>query len=570
MARGSHGSLKARSSRRSQPPSLIRLLGPVDVTSVEVISLGSGLARTMLAALAIRPGQVLSTGTLVEAMWGGSAPRTASHALHVHASTLRNLLPSDLPLVGRPGGYVLQVGPDRLDMDRFEQLAARGRAELSGGHAEAAGSLLREALGLWRGSALEDVPWERFADADVRRLEELRNATQEDLIDAELAAGHHAEAIPNLETFVREQPFRERRWGQLMVALYRSGRQADSLDRFGEIRALLADELGVDPSPYLRQLEVKILRQDDSLGPGRAGNETPRTLFARGPAGRLAYQVLGGGERNLVFIPGFGGNVEIRWEEPNLSRLYRRLARTTRMVLMDKRGTGLSDRDSGIPPIEQQVDDVLAVMDAAGMETAAVLGVMDGGAIGLLTATAHPDRIDAVITYACFAAYDLLGATTAATVDAIRVQLERGIILEEAMPTLAPSRVGDPVFTRWMGRYMRMALGVGGAEALLERFRQIDIRESLERVPVPVLALHRKNDMVIPSASARYLAEHVPNGRYEILPGSDSVLWAGDVDAIAERIERFLSEGLQAPKGQRVESEPDESASAGITQPKRT
>jgi len=552
MAEGSGGSLKARSREQQlrESPALtsIRLLGPVDVmVQGRSRSPGSGHARTMLAALAVRAGQVLSTDALIDAMWGDDAPRTASHALHVHASTLRKLLPDDLPIVGRPGGYVLQVGPGRLDTDRFEDLAARGRAELSSGHADAAATLLRAAVALWRGPALADVPWERFADSDARRWEELRHATNEDLIDAELAAGRHADVVGDLETLVREQPFRERRWGQLMVALYRSGRQADALGRYREIRALLADELGVEPSPHLRGLERMVLRQDDSLGPAVSGTELPVTRFARGPAGRLAYQVLGDGPVNLVFVPGFGGNVEIRWEEPSLSRLYRRLARSTRLVLLDKRGTGLSDRDTGIPPVEEQVDDVLAVMDAAGVERAALLGVMDGGAIGLLTAAAHPERVRAVITYACFSASELLGPAAGAIFEAVRAQLDHGVIFEEVLPILAPSRVGDASFTRWMGRYMRMAAGIGGAAALLDSFQQIDIRAVLPDVTVPVLALHRENDLVIPSANAPYIATHVRNGRSVVLPGSDTVLWAGDVDAIASQTERFLSETCDPP-----------------------
>jgi DNA-binding SARP family transcriptional activator/pimeloyl-ACP methyl ester carboxylesterase len=503
--------------------------------------------RTMLAALAVRAGQVLPAELLIEAMWGAATPRTASHALHVHASTLRKLVPDDLPIVGRPGGYVLQVGPGQLDTDRFEDLAARGRAELSSGHGEAAAALLRDALGLWRGPALADVPWERFADSDTRRWEELRQATREDLIDAELGAGRHAEVVGDLETLVREEPFRERRWGQLMVALYRCGRQADALDRYRQVRGLLAEELGVDPSPYLRELQRQILRQDDSLGPAAAGTELPRTLFARGPAGRLAYQVLGEGPPELVFIPGFGGNLELRWEEPTLSRLYRRLARSARLVLLDKRGTGLSDRDAGVPPVEEQVQDVLAVMDAAGVERAALFGVMDGGAIGLLTAAAHPRRVRAVVTYACFSAYELLGPGAGAIFEAIRAQLDHGVIFEEALPLIAPSRVGDTSFARWMGRYMRMAAGIGGAAGLLERFQQLDIRAVLPQVTVPVLALHREHDLVIPSANAAYIAAHVRDGRQVVLPGSDTVLWAGDVDAIAAQVERFLSQTCGPP-----------------------
>jgi DNA-binding SARP family transcriptional activator/pimeloyl-ACP methyl ester carboxylesterase len=565
MTEGSGGSLKARSTGLGQGAtpraSTIRLLGPVDVEIAgHPVPLRSRHARTMLAALAVRAGQVLAAGALVEAMWGDAAPRTALHALHVHASTLRKLLPDDLPIIGRRGGYVLQVGPGRLDTDRFEDFVARGRAELSSGEPDAAAGLLRAALGLWRGSALADVTWERFAESDVRRWAELRLAAEEDLVEAELAAGRSAAAVGDLETMVGAQPYRERRWGQLMVALYRCGRQAAALDRYREVHRLLADELGIDPSAQLRELQERILRQDDALDWTGSGRDLPVTHYARAPAGRLAYQVLGDGPSNLVFVPGFGGNVELRWEEPNLSRLYRRLARSARLILLDKRGTGLSDRVTGIPPIEDQVDDVLAVMDAAGVERAAVLGVMDGGAIALLAAAAHPQRVHAAVTYACFSAFELLGDTAVGLLDTARTELDQGVLFEDALPTLAPSRVGDPAFVRWMGRYLRMAAGIDGSAALLDRFQQVDIRAVLADVAVPVLALHREHDKFVPAGNATYIAAHVQNGRAVLLPGTDSIIWAGDVDAIAAHIEHFLTEtptqtGTQpeptAPRGPR-------------------
>jgi DNA-binding SARP family transcriptional activator/pimeloyl-ACP methyl ester carboxylesterase len=543
MREGLREPLKAGSTgpyTGEQPGSMmIRLLGPVDVVARdEVQPLGSRHARTMLAALAVRAGQLVPTDELIDALWGDDAPKTAAHALHVHASTLRKLTPDGLPIAGRPGGYVLHVGSQQLDTEEFEDLAARGRAELSSGHVHDARELLREAVGLWRGPALADVPWERFADDDVHRWEELLQATREDLIDAELACGRDAELVGYLETLIREQPFRERRWGQLMVALYRSGRQADALERYRRVRALLADELGIEPSPHLRSLEAMILRQDDSLDPTVAG-DLPVTRFASGPAGRLAYQVLGDGPGTIVFVPGFGGNVEIRWEEPSLSRLFRRLAGSARLVLLDKRGTGLSDRAPGIASVEDQVDDVLAVLDAAGIERATLFGVMDGGAISLLTAAAHPERIRAVVTYACFTAFERLGPSAGERFDGMRAQLDEGIFFEEAMSAMAPDRVGDPAFMQWFGRYMRMAAGVGGAAALLDRLQQLDIRPALPDVIVPVLALHRANDRLIPSDNAEDIAAQVRNGRSVILPGANSVIWAGDVDAIADQVERF-------------------------------
>jgi DNA-binding SARP family transcriptional activator/pimeloyl-ACP methyl ester carboxylesterase len=538
------------------------LLGPVDVVvDGRPVALRSRYARTMLAVLAVRAGQVVPADVLIEALWGRDAPRTARHALHVHASALRRLVgggpgPS---IVGRPGGYVLQVGPGQLDIDRFEEMAGRARAELSSGAVDAARALLGDALALWRGPALADVPWERFADGEVRRWDELRHAAQEDLVDAELAAGRHAEVAGDVERLVGDQPFRERRWGQLMVALYRSGRQADALDRYRQVRTLLGEELGIPPSSTLQDLEAMILRQDDALairagasaGAGAGAEpDVPVTRFARGPAGRLAYQVLDGGPDgpdDLVFLPGFGGNVEIRWEEPNLSRLYRRLARSRRLVLLDRRGTGLSDRDTGVPPIEDQVDDVLAVMEAAGVERAALFGVMDGGALALLVAARHPQRVRAVATYACFAAYELLGADADERFAALRDQIDRGLLLDEALPVLAPDRVDDTAFAQWIGRYMRLAAGVGGAAAVLDRFQQLDVRSALADVVAPVLALHREHDRFIPASNAAYIADHAADGRAVILPGADSVIWAGDVDTLAGHVEAFLT-GLTGPE----------------------
>jgi pimeloyl-ACP methyl ester carboxylesterase len=180
-------------------------------------------------------------------------------------------------------------------------------------------------------------------------------------------------------------------------------------------------------------------------------------------------------------------------------------------------------------------------MDAVGVERAVLMGVMDGGAIGLLTAAAHPQRVRAVVTYACFSAYELLGDGAGAIFAAIRAQLDHGVIFEEALPLIAPSRVGDASFACWLGHYMRMAAGIGGAAGLLERFQQLDIRPVLAEVTVPVLALHREHDLVIPAGNAAYIAAHVRDGRQVVLPGADTVLWAGDVDAIASQVERFLS-----------------------------
>ncbi|HYZ97137.1 MAG TPA: alpha/beta hydrolase, partial [Acidimicrobiales bacterium] len=283
---------------------------------------------------------------------------------------------------------------------------------------------------------------------------------------------------------------------------------------------------------------------DLSAAPGRPPDaDSPVTRFTRRGELALAYQVLGEGPIDLVFIPGFTGHLEVRWEDPTLSRLFRRLAVGCRLVLLDKRGTGMSDRAGGYPPLPEHVDDVLAVMDAVGSRRAALFGVIDGGAIALLTAVAHPDRVAGVVTYATapvLSASDYPPGVTRDQLATLQTLLSRLLDVDEVLPLWAPSRVGDAAFSRWFTRYMRMGAGVGGAAEIVRRLLEIDLREALPTVSAPTLVLHRRGDRAISAGNASYLAEHLPNARLVLLPGEDTVLWAGDVDAIAAAIQAWL------------------------------
>ncbi len=201
---------------------------------------------------------------IVDALWGESPPATATKTVQVYVSRLRKILGAEA-LVTRGGGYALVAGPDSVDADRFERLAGEGRELLAAGDAAGAAKRLREALDLWRGEALADFAYESFARSEASRLEELRLGALEDRIDAELALAHHAALVPELEALVDEQPTRERLRGQLMLALYRSGRQADALEAYRDGRVRLAEELGLEPGPELQRLERAILSQDPDL-----------------------------------------------------------------------------------------------------------------------------------------------------------------------------------------------------------------------------------------------------------------------------------------------------------------
>ena len=242
----------------------VRLLGPIEVErDGEPVALGGQKPRTLFGVLALEPGRVVSVDRLVEALWPGEPPDTAGHAVQVYVSQLRKALG---PVIAtRAPGYVLELEPERVDAHRFARLAQEGRAALEGGEPESAEVALREALALWRGPALADFLYEPFAQTQIARLEELRTVVVEERIEADLALGRHVELVSELEALVQSERLRERPRAQLMLALYRSGRQADALAAYRDARETLVEELGIDPGPELRELEAAILRQDESL-----------------------------------------------------------------------------------------------------------------------------------------------------------------------------------------------------------------------------------------------------------------------------------------------------------------
>jgi DNA-binding SARP family transcriptional activator len=242
-----------------------RILGPLEVWDAGgEVSLGGPKPRALLAVLLLHPNEVVSADQLIDELWGEDSPERAAAALRVNVSRLRKALAQDVVTTRSPG-YAIQIKPDALDLHRFERLVDEGRSSLARGLAADAAVLLRDALSLWRGPALADFAYESFAQAAIGRLEEIRLGAIELRIDVDLALGRHDELVAELEALVAEHPLREHLWRNLMTALYRSGRQAESLDAYQHARRALVDELGIDPSPGLQELERAILRQDPSL-----------------------------------------------------------------------------------------------------------------------------------------------------------------------------------------------------------------------------------------------------------------------------------------------------------------
>jgi len=244
-----------------------RILGPFEVSDEgRPLDVGAGKQQALLALLLLRAGEVVSTDRLIDELWDERPPASATNSVHIYVSQLRKMLGNGL-LQTRGRGYVLELEPEQLDLNRFERLLGEGRAFLGAGEAERAADALRAALGLWRGPALSDFASEPFAQSEIARLEELHLAALEERIESDLLLGRHADLVPELEALVREHPLRERLSAQLMLALYRSGRQSEALDAYQRSRRMLAEDLGLDPGRGLQELQRAILSQDAHLDP---------------------------------------------------------------------------------------------------------------------------------------------------------------------------------------------------------------------------------------------------------------------------------------------------------------
>jgi DNA-binding SARP family transcriptional activator len=341
--------------------------------------------RALLAMLLLHREEVVPGARLIEALWGEEPPETAPTALHGHVSALRKLIGSER-IRTRPPGYLLEVSAGELDVARFESLIVQAREREDPNERSVR---LREALALWHGEPLAELQYEVFAEREIARLKELRLAAIEDRADADLALGRHAELVPELEPLVAEHAFRERLRGQLMLALYRCGRQAEALHVFQSGRRVLVEELGIDPGPALQELELRILRQDSRLDlPARgAGGTPPRrqplVQYARSGNLSIAYQVTGDGPIDVVLVPGWVSHLEKDWEEPRHAHFLDRLSSIARLIRFDKRGTGLSDRPPRPADLESRMEDVRSVMDAAGSERAVVFGYSEGAPMAI-------------------------------------------------------------------------------------------------------------------------------------------------------------------------------------------
>jgi DNA-binding SARP family transcriptional activator/pimeloyl-ACP methyl ester carboxylesterase len=531
-----------------------RVLGPLEVQCEgEPVQVAAGKQRALLARLLLYANRAVSREQIVDALWSEDPPETAHKMVQIHVSQLRKSLP-EARLHTRAPGYLLEVRDEELDLARFARAVADGRQALLDDDPVRARDLLADALSLWRGPALADID-EPFARHERARLDELRLAALELRLEADLALARHDEVVGELESVTAEHPLRERLRAQQMVALYRSGRQAEALAAFQTFRRMLADELGIEPSASLRELERRMLQQDPALEPARpAAPRENEVAYARSGDVRIAYQVVGSGPLDLVHVHGWVCTFQPGWERPSLASYYRRLASFGRLILFDKRGTGLSDRVSPerLPDLETRMDDVRAVLDAVGSTRAVVLGHSEGGAMSALFAATYPERTAALILMGTFArtmrAPDYLIGWTE---EELRMRLGTAdeddwatAMTEEWLGRVAPDLLHDPAAKAWYRSYLQRSASPAASRAVRQMNSAIDVRDVLPTIGVPTLVIYRSGEHF--GEATRYMGERIPGARIVELPGNDHLPWEGDQEGVLEAIGAFLADDRQA------------------------
>jgi pimeloyl-ACP methyl ester carboxylesterase len=264
--------------------------------------------------------------------------------------------------------------------------------------------------------------------------------------------------------------------------------------------------------------------------------EAPRTRYALSGDAHIAYQVFGQGDLDLVFVPGFVSNIEHYWEVPGIPTVLDRLGSFARVVIFDKRGTGLSDPVAEPPPLDQRMDDMQAVMGAVGLERAALYGISEGGPTSLLFAATHPDRVSALVLYGSTPRFrEAPGypgwpeVAEREALEAVERDWGQGAMLE----LFAPSAANDPAVREVWGRFQRASASPAMARAVIEAWFRIDVRDILPSIRVPTLILHRTGDRIAPVQGARFMAERIPGARYVEFDETDHLPFRGDVDSLA-------------------------------------
>lgn len=519
----------------------LQLLGGFDARDARgaSIALPTRKAQALLAYLALPAGRRHSREQLAGLLWGRSGDEQARSSLRQTLSTLRRALAARDADVLTTEGHEVALDAAKVSSDAGRLQALADEAEPS--HVTLPDELYEGAL--LEGFGLREEAFEDWLEAERRRVRELAVKTMARQLDHCLASSEYERGTALAQQLVTLEPLREDAHRALIRLYVQSGRRGTALQQYEYCRQLLWRELGTRPEPETERLASDIRTQ-------------PRTEYTKCGDVDIAYQVLGQGPVDLVYIPGWVSHVEYGWEYPGYARFLKRLAEFSRLIVFDKRGSGLSERDVDNPSLEERMDDVRAVLDAVDSKTAVVLGVSEGGNLACLFAASYPQRTSALVLHGCFAKR-LRSSDYPWGYDESQFQQWLDGIVHDwggrmVVSNLAPSMDVDSDFHDWFSKYLRYSASRQAALKLTRLNAKIDIRQVLPAIHVPTLVLRRQGDRVAAYGDARYLADHIEDARFVELPGEDHVPFTGDIDGLADEIQAFVTGVEHKPVTERM------------------
>ncbi len=530
-------------------------------------------ARAMLACLAMQSGHAQSREKLSALLWGGNGEAQARMNLRQTLSSVRKVLhrANDKFLLADGDSIVLNIDLVDFDVARFEALAVGSAPErLEQAAAFYQGDLLD-------GFSLREEPFEDWLRVERERLRATSISVTEKLVAHYSATNATAACVRAATRLLASEPLREDIHRALMRAYAAQGRLNLALRQYESCRDVLQRQLQLPPEPQTRELYQKLRAQRTrsaataemlpaSASPQRpypepaaqdAGQfKRPHTHYVKSAGVNIAYQVTGDGPVDMVYVQGWVSNLDHAWGSPRFAHVLGRLGAFCRLIRIDKRGTGLSDRNVGFATLEERMEDVRAVLDAVGSRRTVLFGSSEGGNMCMLFAATYPERTVSLVLNGSYArglwAPDYPWARTKEELDDDLVAIEREWGQPADLSRAAPSLMNDAYEREWFAAYLRNSASPADAIALWRWGTEIDVRDILQAIHIPTLIVQSKGDRWVRVEEAHYLTEHITGAKYVELPGDDHVIWGADSDRLVDVIQAFLVGAVSATASESV------------------
>ncbi|WP_077382431.1 alpha/beta fold hydrolase [Mesorhizobium prunaredense] len=535
-------------------------------------------ARAMMAYLALQSGHSKSREKLAALLWGGNSEAQARMNLRQALSAIKKAM--DASDGGRflTDGHSITLNLDNLDFDvaRFQALTANSAPED-----------LEQALVVYRGDLLDgfglkEEPFEDWLRVERERLRAMAIAALDKLVAHYCTTNDPASCVRSATRLLAMDPLREDIHRALMRAYAVQGRLNLALRQYENCRGALQRDLNLQPEPETRHLYEDLrtrrmtpraasriaasasLSQTPPPSPARTGerpafeaeSRRPATHYVKSAGINIAYQVTGDGPIDLIHVPGWVSNLDLAWSSPRLAHVLQRLGGFSRLIRMDKRGTGLSDRNVGLPTLEERMEDVRAVLDAVGSKRTVLFGSSEGGPMCMLFAATYPERTAALVLNGAYASgrwsKDYPWAKTGEQVEEDLAVVEREWGEPADMSNAAPSLMNDSFEREWFAAYLRNSASPADAIALWRWGTEIDVRALLPAIHVPTLIVQTAGDRWVKPEEGRYLATHIEGAKYIELAGRDHVIWGENSDRLVDEIQTFVTGALPAAPGEGI------------------